>query len=237
MPLIRDIVLNIPMEAVLRRLGKVGNLELKPEMRMILDELLDNLDVLHLLESAIVYEFHIITTINYDGVVLENGIVLNGSLFNSILKSAKELAVVVCTIGPRLEERVTCFSAKKDPLRALLLDGIGSAAVDSLVQKACDVIRHEASSLGYQTSSRISPGIPGLPISEQLKVFRLASGEHIGVHLTTSSLMIPRKSVSTIIGIGPDMPAWTEVERCSRCNLNKNCLYRVYLAPQGRNKT
>jgi hypothetical protein len=236
-PLIRDIVLNIPMEAVLRRLGKRENLGLKPEMKMILNELLDSLDNLHLLEPAIVYEFHIITTISFGGVVLENGIVLNGSLFNSILKSAKKLAAVVCTIGPRLEERVTYFSAQKDPLRALLLDGIGSAAVDSLVQKACDVIRHEASSLGYQASSRISPGIPGLPISEQWKVFRLVPGEQIGVHLSSSLLMIPRKSVSTLIGIGPDMPTWTEVERCNWCNLNKDCLYRVYFAPQGKKNT
>jgi hypothetical protein len=225
------------MEAALRRLGKGESLRLKPEMRMILDELLESLDDLHLLEPAIVYEFHIITTISYDGVVLENGIVLNGSLLNSILKSAKELAVVVCTIGSHLEERVTYFSAQKDPLRALLLDGIGSAAIDSLVQKACDVIRHEASSLGYQASSRISPGIPGFPISQQWKVFQLVPGEQIGVHLTSSLLMIPRKSVSTIIGIGPDMPTWTEVERCNRCKLNKNCLYRVYLVPQGESNT
>ena len=129
MPFIRDIALNIPTEAVLRRLGKGENLSLKPEMRMILDELLDDLNDLHLLEPAIVYEFQIITTISHDGVVLENGVVLNGSLLSSILKSAKELAAVVCTIGPRLEEKVTYFSAQKDPLRALLLDGIGDGRV------------------------------------------------------------------------------------------------------------
>jgi len=232
-PLIRDIALNISMEAVLRRLGKGGNLRLKPEMGKILDELLDNLDDLHLLEPAIVYEIHIITKLSHSGVALEKGIVLNGSSLNPTLKSAKQLAAVVCSIGPRLEDRVTYLSAQKDLLRALLLDAIGSAAVDSLVQKACDVIRHEASSLGYQAGSRISPGNPGLPISEQSNVFRLVPGEQIGVRLNSSLLMIPRKSVSTIIGIGPDMTTWTEVERCDRCNLNKSCLYRVHPAPQG----
>jgi hypothetical protein len=225
------------MEGVLRRLGKGESFCLKPEIRVILDELLDSLDDLHLLEAAIVYEFHIISRLSYEGVVLENGIVLNGSLFNSILKSAREIAAVVCTIGRRLEERVAYFSAQKDSLRALLLDGIGSAAADSLVQKVCDVMRHEASSIGYQASSRISPGTPGFPISEQWKLFQLVPGEQIGVHLSSSLLMIPRKSVSTIIGIGPNMPIWTEAERCNRCNLNKSCLYTVHLVSQGKSNT
>ena len=237
MSLIRDVELNIPMEAVLRRLGRGEGFSPKPEMRVILDELIGSLGDLHLLEPAIVHEFHMISRVSYKGVVLENGIVLNGSLFNSILKSAREIAAVVCTIGHRLEERVAYFSAEKDPLRALLLDGIGSAAIDSLVQKVCDVMSHEASSLGYQASSRISPGIPGFPISEQRKVFQLVPGEQIGVHLSSSLLMIPRKSVSTIIGLGPDMPTWTEAERCNRCNLNKSCLYRIHLAYQGKSNT
>lgn len=237
MPLIRDIVLNIRMEAVLRRLGRGESSSLKPEMRVVLNELLDSLGDLHLLKPAIVYEFHIISRLSHEGVVLENGIMLNGSVFNSILKYAREIATIICTIGPRLEERIAYFSAQKDPLRALLLDGIGSAAVDSLVQKVCDVMSREASSLGYQASSRISPGIPGLPISEQLKIFKLVPGEQVGVHLSSSLLMIPRKSLSMIIGIGPDMPTWTEAERCSRCNLNKSCLYTAHLVPQGKNNT
>ena len=235
MPFLRDIKLNVSVEAALRRLGKREEVKLKTELRVILDELLNSLDDMHLLEPAVVYEFQKINQIVNDGIVLKNGLALNGSLLNSIFKSAKELVAIVCTIGPRLEERVRDFVAHKDPLRGLLLDGIGSAGVDLLVRKACDVINREVSCRGYQASSRISPGISGFPISEQRKVFRLADGEQIGVRLTPSLLMIPRKSLSTVIGIGADMPIWTELERCNRCNLNKSCLYREYLAPRNKN--
>jgi hypothetical protein len=43
-------------------------------------------------------------------------------------------------------------------LRGMLLDGIGSAAVDSLTEEACKLIADEASSRGYEASSPISPG-------------------------------------------------------------------------------
>ena len=112
-------------------------------------------------------------------------------------------------------------------MQALILDGIGSAAVDSLAQEACHFINREASSHGHQASSPISPGMPGLPISEQWQLFQLVPAEQIGVHLTSSAMMVPRKSVSMIIGIGPDMPTWTQAEVCNRCGINKTCHYRV----------
>ncbi len=54
-------------------------------------------------------------------------------------------------------------------------------------------------------SSPLSPGMPGFAILEQWQVFQLVSAEEIGVSLTSSGIMVPRKSVSMVIGIGPQM--------------------------------
>ena len=228
MPVLRDVPLTLTIDQVLRREGAGGRSKFRrPEMKSLLGEMLASIEELHLLEPAIAYELHAITEVNRHRLCLEGGAVLHGWLLPSVLKSARELAVVVCTIGPKLEKKVTDYSAQKALLQAFLLDGIGSAAVDALVQKACHFMRHEALSRNYQASSPLNPGMPGLPISEQCQLFQLVPAGQIGVHLTSSAMMAPRKSVSMIMGIGPDMPTWTQEEVCKRCTVNKACPYRI----------
>ena len=232
MSIVRDVPLTLDVEELLCRRG-IGRRSTfaRPEMRTLLSEMITSTDDLDLLEPAIVYEVYPITEAGQDRLYLGHDRVLNGRLLPSFLSSARELAVVVCTIGPRLEEKVTHYSAQKALLRALLLDVIGSAAVDCLAQKACHFVRDEACSRGYQASSAFNPGIPGLPISEQRRLFQLVPAEQIGVRLTSSAIMVPRKSVSMIVGMGPDMPTWTQVETCERCNLKETCSYRAHVHP------
>jgi hypothetical protein len=227
MPVLRDIPLIISMSGVLRRLGIADTSKLKPELRILINELLQSVNDQHLLEPAIAYKLHEIVYISQDELHLEGGVVFHGLLLPSVLKSAKKLVALVCTIGPRLEEKATEFSSRKETLLELLIDGIGSAAVDSLVEKACGVVSDLAFSLGFHSSSRVSPGVPGLPISEQWELFKLIDAEEIGVRLNSSGVMFPRKSLSTTIGIGPDMPEWSEIKRCGRCSLKETCPYRI----------
>ncbi len=114
-------------------------------------------------------------------------------------------------------------------MSGLLLDGIGSAAVNSLAQEVCKLIAHEASLRNYQASSPLSPGGRSFPLSEQWQLFKLVPAEEIGVRLTSTGLMVPRKSVSMVIGIGPQMPTWTKAEACARCNLGRTCRYRIHV--------
>lgn len=227
MPVIRDIHLNLETKGVLRREGIRQRSRLRPEVATLLQELLTSINDDNLLEPAMAYEFHVITRADPDRLCLKGNAVLHGSTLSSVLSAARELAAVVCTIGPKLEKKVTRHFDSNEPLRGLLLDGIGSAAVDSLTQEVCKFMMHEASSRSYQASSPLSPGMPGLDISEQRQLFQLVPAEEIGVRLTESAMLVPRKSVSMVMGMGPEMPTWTQAEVCARCSLGKTCLYRI----------
>ena len=109
----------------------------------------------------------------------------------------------------------------------MLLDGIGSAAVDSLTQEVCKFMTGEASSRGYQVSSPISPGMPGLSITEQWQLLEMVPSGEIGVSLTSSGIMVPRKSASMVMGIGPQMTTWTRAEVCAHCSLKQTCPYKI----------
>jgi hypothetical protein len=228
MPVRRDIAVNLDMEHILRRQEIGPRARLRPEFMAVLQELLASVHELDLLEPAFVYEFHPVDELRRGRSLLQEGREMAGFTIPPVLSEAIELAFVVCTIGPRLDERVAYYSQNRELLRALMLDGIGSTAVDLLVQEACNLINQEAQSRGYQASSPVSPGMPELPISAQRHLFRIVPADQIKVSLTTNCIMVPLKSLSMVIGLGPTMPTWTQAEVCARCSLNRNCLHRVF---------
>ncbi len=227
MPVIRDIPLGLKIGEVLRRQGFRGHSKIRPEINKLISELLASVNKTRLLEPAAAYEYYKVTGMNPSQTSLEGNKAIQGPLLHTIFPEAKELAIIVCTIGPNLEKRVTDYSKSGETLRSTLLDGIGSAAIDSLTQEVCKLITGEASSHGYQASSPVNPGMPGLPIQEQWHLLELVPAGEIGVSLTTAGIMVPRKSVSMIIGIGSQMTRWTRAEVCARCSLRKTCLYRI----------
>ena len=227
MPVIRDIPLSLKTRDVLRRQGFKGHSKIRPEIKKIIIELLAAVESAHLLEPAVAYEYYQVTGMSPSQVALESDKAIHGPLLPTIFPKAKELAVLVCTIGPKLEKQVTDYSKSGETLRGMILDGIGSAAVDMLIPEACRLIASGASLHGHQASSPVSPGWPGLPLTEQWNLFELVNTQEIGVSLTSSGIMVPRKSVSMVIGIGPQMATWTQADVCARCSLRKTCPYRI----------
>jgi len=230
MPVKGDITLNLSAREVFRREGFREYSKIRPEMKSLIHELLECAKHAHLLEPAVAYETYHVTGISHHELCMDNNVVLQGPLLPSLLPEVKDLVTAVGTIGPKLEKQVTNYMNQGEPLRGVLLDGIGSAAVDCLLQEVCNLveIEVEASPQSYQSSSPVSPGMPGFPITEQWPLLKLAHARQIGVSLTSSGVMIPRKSTSMVIGLGPRMVKWTRSDVCAHCSLGKICPYRIH---------
>jgi hypothetical protein len=227
MPIISEIYLNLTQDEVLRREGFRGHARVRPEMQKQISELLETVSCSSLLQPTAAYEMYDIVNMKPDKTVLNNDASVNGTLLPSTFPEAGKLAVMVCTIGPELENRVTEYSKTGETLRAMLLDGIGSAAVDILAQESCHLIAGKAREDGLQAGSPVNPGMPDLPITEQQNILDLAHAGKIGVSLTSSGIMVPRKSTSVVIAIGSNTHTWTQEEVCDRCNLRETCMYTV----------
>jgi len=236
LPVIRDITLSLKPGEVLRRQGFRGHSKIRPEIKKLISELIAGVKKTRLLEPAAAYEYYKVTGMSPSQVSLEGNEAIQGTLIQTIFPQAKALAIVVCTIGPKLEKKVTGYSKSGETLRGMILDGIGSAAVDMLIPEVCRRITNEASSRGHQTSSPVSPGWPGLPLTEQWNLFELVNAQEIGVSLTSSEIMVPRESVSMVIGIGPLMESWTQADVCARCSLRRTCPYRIQAQVQKQDK-
>ena len=59
--------------------------------------------------------------------------------------------------------------------------------------------------LGWKHTNRFSPGYCGWHVAQQQMLFPLFDSHTCGVQLTDSSLMIPIKSVSGIMGVGREV--------------------------------
>jgi hypothetical protein len=166
-----------------------------------------------------------VTRRDEQGVHLAGGGCIRGAAIERRLCDAEEVAAAVCTIGGALEERVSAV-LDEDPVLALALDGLGTAAVDVLATEVCGKVAAEAEARGLKATVPLSPGMMGWPLADgQDQIFSLLNAGGIGVVLTSSRLMVPRKSASMVIGVGRRVISG--LRTCDLCDMKDTCRYRT----------
>jgi hypothetical protein len=130
-----------------------------------------------------------------EDTVIIDGIPLRSRILTKNLEKVGRVFPYVITIGTRLEQKA---DASTDLLEKYYLDKIGNIALSEvrnyLEENLCS--RFALDGLSY-----MSPGsLEDWPLEEQRPLFSILKGAEvsIGVRLTESLLMIPRKSVSGI---------------------------------------
>jgi len=221
MPIITDFRLSLEVTHVLRGQG-IDPARARPDVIRVAREVLD--EARALLAPTALYVTLPVRGFQHQRVVLDNGVAFEGALVARALAGATELALAVCTIGPALEERMDALFAAGDPVRALALDGAGTAAVGEISRMVSARICDAASARGLNVGMRASPGQEGWPLEQQRVLFGLVPAEEVGVRLTQSCLMLPRKSVSLVIGLGPEMRA--DAVPCDFCSKRERCPWR-----------
>ena len=145
------------------------------------------------------------------------------SMVTSQLKDSDNAAVFLWTIGDGLEKWSKQKMNDGDPFLAYLIDAIASNLVESLANYVHDYIKEEMNKIGLNVTNRYSPGYCKWSVSEQKLLFSLLPKYFCNVKLTGSSLMIPIKSISGIIGVGKN--AKYNDYLCDVCGV-KDCTVR-----------
>ena len=226
--IIQDIPLSLTKEGLFRRMGYGGRD--RPPAQEILDQFDRAMDLVKtqtLLNGRCVLLIQEISSITKEGVETQNGCKIPGKRIFSLMPHASHLAMAIGTIGDDLETLSRKFVKYEDPLIGIMLDSIGSAAVDCLVEEISKYISDHATKLGLMSSSPISPGMPGLPLETQKILFDYLPANKISMQLTRSNMMIPFKSSSMLFGIGKAMPTWSKKKMCKACHLFKHCRYKI----------
>lgn len=151
---------------------------------------------------------------------------LGGKKLSSYIDRAESVHLFLVTIGDTIENTATRSMEEGDSLGGYLLDRIGSFAVESLAENYEESLRDHYTAKGLSVSSRFSPGYCDWPLEEQFKLAKLVKFSKAGVELTESCMMVPKKSISGLIAVGPKglFPSKRR-SPCHLCDL-KNCGYR-----------
>jgi len=125
-------------------------------------------------------------------------------IITSQMRKAKSVALFLCTIGPQMENWSKELIKEGEFLKGYMVDAIASESVEQAMEQTHNHLEQHMRKEGLGITNRFSPGYCKWPVADQHKFFSLLPAGFCGITLTDTSLMIPIKSVSGIIGIGPE---------------------------------
>jgi hypothetical protein len=120
-----------------------------------------------------------------------------------IVARSEGRALYSATVGEGVGTRIGELFAEQDLAVGYLLDAVASAAADRLSDRLAELFRARLVARGVAPDHAevlpYSPGYCGWHISGQGRLFARLRPEEIGIHLNSSFLMTPLKSVSGVL--------------------------------------
>lgn len=169
--------------------------------------------------------------LDYPAVISEQEIRIGDSLQISGARTIRRLGRIswaylfAVTIGSKLEDEVNSLFERGEYTKSAVLDAAGSVAVESLAERVNQTVRQRAGQIGLIAGDRISPGYNDWLLEAQHSLFPLTQGDRVGISLNKSGLLVPRKSITALIGIGTNDLKQQGKSECSRCSL-EDCQFR-----------
>lgn len=159
-----------------------------------------------------------IQKIDGEDIYLENNEVISSKMLSNIFENSEELIICAITLWgyDELEE------AADGNLTALFLDGWGTVAVECGHVWLKDYIKKSMEDEGLYLTNPWSPGQHNVDIKIQKNVFDLLHPEEIGIELSKSFMMHPKKSITSFIGIGNDS-SLEQIRACDFCERRETC--------------
>jgi hypothetical protein len=155
---------------------------------------------------------------------LSSGAVFNGSV-GQFLAHSRMVATFIVTIGSAIERLSRRWLRAAQVMRGAIVDALASEYAECTAQLCQDEVRAWARPQGLDITPRYSPGYCGMRVSQQEPLFAGLPASEINVRLTPSCLMVPIKSVSGLIGIGPDDLVKPGGYPCEYCD-HPHCMQR-----------
>ena len=200
----------------MHNIGYDTNCRLSTRIASLIDEYVEN--AYYLIEPSYSCVIRDINLVQDSHVVIEGEIVFESKVIAPLLEQCEKAAMFLVTIGEHLEEMAYRLAEDGLIVQATVLDAIGSVAAEGVADYVQGKIKETANNQGLVISQRFSPGYCDWDISQQRTVFWAVSGDSMGIHLTDGCLMIPRKSISGVIGIGPRYGNVENYNPCRTCD-------------------
>lgn len=150
---------------------------------------------------------------------------------NSILKhleSAVAVIVLAVTVGATLTTTSEGYFRKNEYTQGLLLDAAATTAVETAADEVERYLASQYQRQGLRLLRRFSPGYGDWDIRVQPHMLTLAGAHEINITTTESCMLLPRKSITAIIGLSPTPTVTVPACAAPSCHVcrHSDCLAR-----------
>jgi len=191
----------LPLEKteVLRYLGHKRGQDLSDEMSALIDQLM--LEVQD--ASSPRYRFRVFPLAHPELRLVGTDVVLTGAVIGRHLAKASHVALLAGTLGVEIERATRRYEAT-DLTRARILDACAAEYLEKLLDLA--ELELAAQHPNATLNRRFSPGYGDLPLvpTQATILAALGAANALGITLTATAIMVPRKSVTAVIGLFDD---------------------------------
>ena len=193
---IGNIPFTIEQERVLRemRVSKISALDQLPE-KPLAEAIRKAMDRAY----TLIHGQGVFLTLPLDDDSLPDDL-FTGEAMEKLLDGCQKATLLAVTIGPELETEVEKLDKAGEMTEAYALEMVGGLMADYMADRLDERIERQIKRDGFERTMRFSPGYGDWPLDRQPLLMGLVQGERIGISVTESSIMIPRKSVSAVIG-------------------------------------
>jgi len=213
--------IDIDRQQVLHNIGHGADCKLSARIASLINENVES--AYQLIEPSYSCVIRDIEWVQRPHVVVEASIAFRSEVIARLLEQCEKVAVFLVTIGGRLEEMAHQLAEDGLILQATVLDAIGSVAAEKVADFVQGRIAEIANERGLIISPRFSPGYCDWDIGQQRTVFEIVNGDSVEVSLTDGCLMLPRKSISGIVGIGSPSGNVESYNHCKTCDRKYDC--------------
>ncbi len=159
-----------------------------------------------------------------DGVLVKNtSLILRGASISSHLSTCEKCVLMAATLGVGADSVIRGYESKAME-KAVIADCLASAAIEQVCSRAEEEIQSKLKGMSF--TWRFSPGYGDFPLDIQRDFLAVLNAEkRIGLTATENLILIPRKSVTAVIGVSEhEIPKGQRV--CGACNMRDKCAFR-----------
>ena len=220
-------LIEIDEKEVLRYL-QYKNQEIKDDLSETIKECIK--DTKEIINPRFIYRKYKIKKLkssNSKGEVYLEGanLILQSDDIYNLLRECDECIIMSATLGLEIEKEIRKLTYT-DLTKGIIIDACATTAIEEVCDIVQDSIEKQLLKKHKYITYRYSPGYGDLPIEKNVDINNIVNSQkEIGLTVTSSGIMIPRKSVVALIGVS-HKGTNNSKKSCENCNNRHNCNYK-----------